>query len=215
MQRSFRNIFFLAGILALGSCADDLSKPKTMDIQLPVTDSSGQVKPAELKSNTGIYPKHFTDQLTIADLRNPDSTVILIIHAPKTDDQNMVCEDSSCTTYFSFAQDRYPAFSHEMALGGAIGNAGDLDDDGVCEIYFVPDWFTSAWTGLNIYSLKNGNWKHIATQDVRREDNIVEDSLSLAYDKRIIKHKGYFELVGNKIDDDGLERLAPEKFYFK
>jgi hypothetical protein len=76
-----------------------------------------------------------------------------------------------------------------------LANAGDLDDDGMCELYFVPDWFTSNWTGLNIYSLKQNKWILLGQGSIRRDAPEMESDLYTPYEKRIIKHKGYFESV--------------------
>jgi hypothetical protein len=210
MQRSLIKIAALGASLAvLVSCNNNPKIEVTsLELKAPPIDSGGPPPPPP-------PPPARTDGVSLGDL-NKDGIIDTIYITQPVLAGDMECKDSTCTTYFAFADDAFPSFSHQMALGGAIGNAGDLDDDGICEIYFVPDWFTSNWTGLNIYSLKNNHWKKIASRDIRRDEGIVEDSLYMPYDKRIVKHnKDYFELVGNVMDDEGIEKLVPKKYYFK
>lgn len=185
-----------------------------MELTLPAKDSISEEKKIGTSANDeNSYPNHTSNLFIIEDLKDKTKTLSITIFTPKTDDETMTCTDSTCTTFFKFANDAYPGFSHKQALGGAIENAGDLDNDGICELYFVPDWFTSNWTGLNIYSLKNNTWKKIASGSIRRQDGMENDSLYLPYDQRIIKHtKKYFELLENVMDEDGNEKLVPKRF---
>src|ERR1700752_3359258 len=68
---------------------------------------------------------------SIKNLKSKSTTDTLFVYVPKTNDETMECIDSSCTTYFKFADSQYPDFSQVQALGGELGNAGDLDDDGI------------------------------------------------------------------------------------
>ncbi|MBK6834890.1 MAG: hypothetical protein IPG89_11705 [Bacteroidetes bacterium] len=101
-----------------------------------------------------IYP---IDTVVLQDINGDKINDTVFINEPSIIEAELSCRDEVCNTKFIFANTTIPSFSHEQALGGVLANAGDLDDDGMCELYFVPDWFTSNWTGLTIYSLKKTN----------------------------------------------------------
>ncbi len=159
-----------------------------------------------------IYP---IDTVVLQDINGDKINDTVFINEPSIIEAELSCRDEVCNTKFIFANAAIPSFSHEQALGGELANAGDLDDDGVCELYFVPDWFTSNWTGLNIYSLKQNKWILSGQGSIRRDAPEMESDLYTPYGKRIIKHKAYFEILENVMDEDGNEKLVPKKFYFK
>jgi len=208
-------VVFLSLVL-LSSCfnnpASDIAE---IDIVAPPKDTNEPLPPPPPPLTDDVYPLHNSSLLIIPDLKDEKKTMSLTMYNPKSDDGDLSCKDSTCTTYFKFENDKYPSFSHEQALGGYLANVGDLNDDGICELCFVPDWFTSNWTGLNIYSLKNDKWILLGQGSVRRDVPEMENELYTPYEKRIIKHKGYFEILENVMNEDGDEKLVPKKFYFK
>lgn len=197
--------------LLLFECSGDPSvEVKAVDIEAPLIDS---VQPeASLPVEDLVYP---IDTIVLKDIDGDKKDDSVFIHEPSIIEAELTCRDEVCNTKFVFANATIPTFNHEQALGGVLGNAGDLDDDGMCELYFVPDWFTSNWTGLNIYSLKENNWILLGQGSVRREGPDMESELHTPYEKRLIKHKGYFEILENVMDEDGNEKLVPKKIYFK
>jgi hypothetical protein len=205
-------ILLISSVIGLISCQEnaDTSQviPKTTDA---VIDSTRFMTSDEVESY--IYP---IDTVVLGDINSDKISDTVFINEPSIIEEEMTCRDDVCKTQFIFSGGKIPSFGREQALGGVIGNAGDLDDDGICEIYFVPDWFTSSWTAFVIYRLSNNEWKEIANASVRREDWVDEkDKLYLPYQKRIAKHnKEYFELIENVMDDEGNEHLFPKKFYF-
>ncbi len=220
MRKLLINISVL-GIVALvfSSCSTEPTVPVTdSEVTAPSKDSSEPpppLPPPSLDEFDNTYSLHDRNVFSITDLKDEKKTVSVNMYTPRIKADGMNCEDETCTTFFEFKDEVYPSFSHTQALGGAVDNAGDLDNDGVCELYFVPDWFTSNWTGLNVYSLKNNKWKKIAHGSIRRSDIGETDSLYLSYEKRIIKHnEKYFELLENVMDENGDEKLVPKKFYF-
>lgn len=185
-----------------------------MEISLPIADSI--VEDTLNKIVTSIEEnKNAWDTVILGDLNKDKIDDTVFILAPETIEEELSCKDSVCRTIIVFSSKRFPVLIHEQALGGVLANAGDLDDDGMCELYFVPDWFTSNWTGLNIYSLKNDKWVLLGQGSVRRDVPEMENELYTPYEKRIIKHKGYFEILENVMDEDGNEKLVAKKFYFK
>lgn len=193
--------------LLLFECSGDPSvEVKAVDIEAPPIDS---VQPeASLPVEDLVYP---IDTIILKDIDGDKKDDSVFIHEPSIIEAELTCRDEVCNTKFVFANATIPTFNHEQALGGVLGNAGDLDDDGMCELYFVPDWFTSNWTSFNIYSLKQGKWLLLGEGSIRRDVPEMESDLYTHYSKRIIKHKGYFEILENSMDGDGNERLVPKK----
>ncbi|HEY1039281.1 MAG TPA: hypothetical protein VGF30_07750, partial [Bacteroidia bacterium] len=186
------NIFAIGiGASILYSCSNEPTVTvKQLDLSAPPADSS---EPAPPPSNGAVadesHALHTNNKFFITDLKDNKKTLSVNMYIPRITSDGMNCEDSTCTTLFEFEDGAYPSFAHIQALGGEFDNAGVLDGDGTCEIYFVPDWFTSSWTSLNIYSCKDGSWKKIATASIRREDFVDEkDKLFMTNEKRIIKH---------------------------
>lgn len=204
MRRSWIKINLIVFVALLASCGDS-SAPQEEKANITPGDSTitRTQQPEEGK---------ITGELISLDDLDGDNRADTIIVTPPEIINDMDCADSTCTTYFRFTNSKFPAFSQQQALGGVIGNAGDLDRDGICEIYFVGDWFTSSWAGMNIYSLKNNTWKKIANASVRRQDMGEDEALYLPYEKRIKRFKEYFEILENVMDEDGNETLVPKKF---
>lgn len=208
-------VVFLTSVF-LSSCFNNPeSDVVEIDITAPPKDTNEPLPPSPPILSENAYPLHDSGLLTISDLRDEKKNIKVTIYTPKSNDEDLSCKDSTCTTYFKFENDEYPSFSHEQALGGYLANVGDLNEDGVCELCFVPDWFTSNWTGLNIYSLKENKWVLLGQGSVRRDVPEMENELYTPYEKRIIKRKGYFEILENVMNEDGDEKLVPKKFYFK
>lgn len=200
-------------LLAIGilSCQDEKVAGKPISNQLDsLIDSTALMVSDSVE--VLIYP---IDTVVLQDINGDKINDTVFINEPSIIEAELSCRDEVCNTKFIFANTSIPSFSHEQALGGVLANAGDLDDDGMCELYFVPDWFTSNWTGLNIYSLKNNKWILLGQGSIRRDAPEMESDLYTPYEKRIAKHKGYFELLENVMNEDGDEKLVPKKFYFK
>ncbi len=207
-MKLFRNILILSATIFLVAC--DNNEQEKPDANLTIDSST-----ISLKANLSELRKtHIIEKYYIKGIADKNTTDTLFAYIPKTNDETMECIDSSCTTWFRFTDTQFPDFSQVQSLGGVLGNAGDLDDDGICELYFVADWFTSNWADLSIYSLKKNKWTRIASGSVRRNEGEEEDSLFLPYEKRIIKQsKGNFEILENVMIEDGTEKLISKKLF--
>lgn len=198
-------------VIGIFSCQNET----TADKPIPLNSDSLFDSTALMVSDSVeelIYP---IDTIVLKDINDDKINDTVFVNQPSIIEAELTCRDEVCKTEFIFANSSIPSFSHEQALGGVLANAGDLDNDGVCELYFVPDWFTSNWTGLNIYSLKENNWILLGQGSVRRDIPEMKNDLYTPYEKRIIKHKDYFEVLENVMDEDGNEKLVPKKIYFK
>lgn len=76
------------------------------------------------------------------------------------------CKGGDCSTNVSFSFDPMQ-IEVNRALGFQIFfAAGDLNDDGVQEVAFVPNWFWSCWENMCVYSLQNGVWIEVVSGTV-------------------------------------------------
>lgn len=204
-------IFLFLSLIGILSCQDEKVAGKPISSQLDSLMDSTSLLISDSVEEL-IYP---IDTVVLQDINGDKINDTVFINEPSIIEAELTCRDEVCNTKFIFTNSAIPSFSHEQALGGVLANAGDLDDDGMCELYFVPDWFTSNWTGLNIYSLKENKWILLGQGSIRRNTPEMESDLCTPYGKRIIKHKGYFEILENVMDEDGNEKLVPKKIYFK
>lgn len=200
-------ILFILSVFGFASC--NTGEPKTMELSIPLSDFKKDTISnivTSIEKNTNPW-----DTVLLGDIDNDKQPDTVFVLSPETIEEELSCKDSVCSTLFVFSNKKYPVLLHEQALGGSVSNAGDIDGDGICELCFVPDWFTSNWTSLNVYSLKEGKWFLLGEGSIRRDVPEMESDLYTPYSKRIIKHKGYFEILENSMDGDGNERLVPKK----
>lgn len=95
-----------------------------------------------------------------------------------------------------FAPKNWPMLAFDKAIGADISSPGDLDGDGQPELLLRPEWFSSCWSSINLFSLKHNRWKLVKTGSMY----FCSDQYPLA--KRIIKSdKGYALLTDSLTDD--------------
>ncbi|HLP53423.1 MAG TPA: VCBS repeat-containing protein [Fluviicola sp.] len=144
-----------------------------------------------------------TDTVSLGDLNNDGIRDFAFIYTPPTivsaDQYGKIhfwnnCADGNCYNTITFSAE-LPALEHRMSVWGRLENAGDLDNDGFAELLFLPGWFTSNWTNLYLYSLKDGRWKKIADVSVRRDEII--DSMR----KQLIRRNNHCYLKGIRFLD--------------
>ncbi len=140
----------------------------------------------------------FTDTVILDDLNNDRIQDTAFIYTPPTiasvDGQGKIhfwndCVNGNCYNRIEFSV-ALPVLKHNMSVWGTLENAGDLDNDGFAELLFNPGWFTSNWTHLYLYSLKNGEWKKIVDVTTRRDEIIGPMR------KYLIRRNGAYYLKG-------------------
>ena len=93
---------------------------------------------------------------------------------------------------------------HKQAIGADLFLVDDLDGDGKPELLLRPDWFSSCWASLNLYSMKNGNWKLI------KKDSMYFCSDEYPLSKRVIKTEKGYALLTDSLADDKFITLKKE-----
>jgi hypothetical protein len=125
-----------------------------------------------------------------------------------------------CVCHIKFSCN-LPELKGLVGIGGILANVGDLDNNGICEIAFVPDWFTSAWRNLDVYGYKNNKWQRFGTVSVYVDYMEEDPDYRKYFEKRVIKmdtHK--FLLIGDSLNlnpgdkDTSFTVLRPTVFTF-
>lgn len=95
-----------------------------------------------------------------------------------------------------FSPQNWPVLTFDQAIGAHVVLAGDLDGDGLPELLLRPEWFSSCWSTVNLFSIKHNSWKLV------RQGSMYFCSDKYPLDKRVIKtDKGYGLLTDSLTDD--------------
>lgn len=170
--------------------------PTTKTESTEVTDSNPLDSTAK-----NVVEKQRIDTTLIGDI-NFDSkldTAFIITPAIISDTADMVntCVNDSCFVRIKFSVP-LPELVHQQAIYGRLFNVGDLNEDGIAEILYAPDWFSSCWSGVYVYAFSKGQWSAVANASVYSCNDAV------GYDTRVKKiKKNEFILYGDKLEDNG------------
>jgi hypothetical protein len=145
------------------------------------------------------------DTLTPGDLnfdKKPDTAIVfkpLYAEDNPLQGEYRECADDSCVTRVTFSFTDIQ-LNHTMALGFySFFATHDLNEDGIKEIAFVPEWFQSCWSALFVYSLHDDQWVKLGSVNVYacEEEN---------FEGRIHKiNTTKFEMTGDEWNDDFTE----------
>ena len=176
-------LFLLASILI--GC----NKPKETVVVKAKTPTQKAI------SKDSIMPAK-TDTIVLKDINNDNISDTAFVYTPPTlasfDDKGnieyeMGCVDNKCFNKITFSC-KLPEIVFEESVWGKLENAGDLNGDGISELLFAPDWFTSSLGHLYLYSFSNGKWEIVTSIKHRRDDEPILPNL--------IKSKGKYYLHG-------------------
>ena len=186
-------IFFVLLFAACSSETKKVGENNLADTNGIDTNSIGSIW---LKQKDGVI-----DTLLV----NKTDTIFVIKPKPIADDMGDKREDY--VSYFYFSNKAYPILTHKNAIGADIFFVDDLDKDGKQELLLRPDWFSSCWASLNLYSVKNGSWKLI------KQGSMYYCSDQYPLSKRIIStDKGYAMLTDSLADDKFITLKKEIKF---
>ncbi len=135
-----------------------------------------------------------TMQMIDTILLSGTDTAFLVKNKPVKDDMGDKQKDYIVHIYFT--NTNWPQLTYKNALGADLFLTGDLDGDQQPELLLRPEWFSSCWASINLFSLKGNMWQPVKSGNMY----FCADKYPLA--KRIIKtEKGYGLLTDSLTHD--------------
>lgn len=106
-----------------------------------------------------------------------------------------------------FNNKKWPMLKFSEAIGADLYLVGDIDGDDQPELLLRPEWFSSCWASINLFSLKEGAWKLVKKGSMY----FCADEYPLS--KRIEKQNNkYYLLVDTLADDQFVVQKKEIKF---
>jgi hypothetical protein len=142
--------------------------------------------------------KHQVDTIFLSQT----DTAFLVKNKPVQDDIGDMQKEYIVHIYFS--QKNWPALTYKNAIGAELYLTRDLDADQQPELLLRPEWFSSCWSSLNLYSLKNNAWKLI------KSGSMYFCSTQYPLAKRVIKTDNGYGLLTDSLAEDKFITLKKE-----
>lgn len=95
-----------------------------------------------------------------------------------------------------FSNKQWPLLHFKNAIGADLYVVGDIDGDNKPELLLRPEWFSSCWSSVNLFSLKEKSWQLIKTGSMY----FCADEYPLP--KRIEKRDDKYYLLTDSLADD-------------
>lgn len=106
-----------------------------------------------------------------------------------------------------FSNKKWPTLKFSEAIGADLYMVGDIDGDDQPELLLRPEWFSSCWASINLFSLKEGAWKLI------KKGSMYFCAYEYPLSKRIEKQNDtYYLLVDTLADDQFVVQKKKIKF---
>ncbi|MFD0939332.1 hypothetical protein [Pedobacter boryungensis] len=103
-----------------------------------------------------------------------------------------------------FTNEHWPVLIYKNAIGADLALAGDLNGDNQPEILLRPEWFSSCWSSVNLFSLRNNEWKLI------KKGSMYFCSDKYPLPKRVVKTDKGYGLLTDSLTDDKFITLKKE-----
>lgn len=134
--------------------------------------------------------KHEVDTLVIAE----NDTAFVVKEKLDKDDVGGKKEIYEINILFS--NKKWPVLTYHNAIGADLYLAGDINGDYNPKLLLRPEWFSSCWASINLFSLKNNVWQLIKTGSMY----YCADEYPL--DKRIEKIDNKYYLLTDSATDN-------------
>ena len=95
-----------------------------------------------------------------------------------------------------FSNKKWPTLKFSDAIGADLYMVGDIDGDDEPELLLRPEWFSSCWASINLFSLKEGAWKLI------RKGSMYFCADEYPLSKRIEKQNDKYYLLVDTLAND-------------
>lgn len=147
-----------------------------------------------------VYQEQKIDTCVLGDINKDGIVDSAFIQTPTlkiTDASDFGCANDSCFVTIKFSN-KLPDLIHSNAIHGLVFATADINEDGISEIVYAPDWFSSCWSGLFIYTVSKNEWKKIG------EGSYYSCNEDADLTKRIKKvKKNGFTIFNDEMNDDG------------
>ena len=119
------------------------------------------------------------DTIALGDLNNDKILDTAFVYTPPTklsinkNGDTLVeigCWKDDCFNRVTFSA-KFPELIVANSVWGQIESIDDLNDDGINEILFASNWFTTTRSNLYLFSLKNGKWDQVEKVSFRNGEN--------------------------------------------
>jgi hypothetical protein len=122
----------------------------------------------------------------------------------KVNDCNEDC-DGKCQTIIYFSDKKIKPFTIAPAKNGTLYNLTDLNNDGKDDVGFYPDWCTSCWHPLYVYTYKNNVWKPLVAPISTHCSQWEDEKFPIKKDP---KKKGYVIITTSVWKDDDIKIIS-------
>lgn len=95
-----------------------------------------------------------------------------------------------------FSNKEWPTLNFKQAIGADLFLVEDLDGDNKPELLLRPEWFSSCWASINLFSMKENAWHLVKNGSMY----FCADEYPLS--KRIEKIDDKFYLLTDSLSDD-------------
>jgi hypothetical protein len=139
----------------------------------------------------------------VEDIDNDGISDTCFVIAPEimTSDDGMADCIEPCITKINFGSKNLGELIFENSIGGEIQFIEDINEDGIKEMVFFPDWFTSCWSNFSVLSVVNGKWVNLHTYDFYR---CMEPAKFEKISKGVLKVTTYGSRVELTTDEYGV-----------
>ncbi|WAC41245.1 hypothetical protein [Pedobacter sp. SL55] len=115
---------------------------------------------------------------------------------PKVAQNPTLQENSMFEINVLFSNKKWPALNFKQAIGADLFLVDDLDGDNMPELLLRPEWFSSCWSSINLFSLKDNAWKLVKKGSMY----YCADEYPLA--KRLEEKENKYYLLTDSLADD-------------
>ncbi len=164
---------------------------------------NGETKEVEVKTKTFMVN---SDNVLIDTVFISEKDTAFVIK-PKVEQDPTLQEKKVFEVNIMFSNKKWPTLNFKQAIGADLYLVGDLNGDNTPELLLRPEWFSSCWASINLFSVKDNAWKMVKSGSMY----FCADEYPLA--KRIEeKDNRYYLLTDSLVDDKFIINKKEIKF---
>ncbi|UZT97819.1 hypothetical protein ODZ84_22045 [Chryseobacterium fluminis] len=122
----------------------------------------------------------------------------------KLKDCNDDC-DGACETVIYFSDKNIKPFTISPSRDGTLYNLSDLNNDGKDDLGFYPDWCTSCWHPLYVYTFTKNGWKPLVSPISTHCSQWEEEKFPIRKDPN---KKGFVIITSSVWKDDDIKIVS-------